>query len=157
LDTDRVLFPIGGFVLFSLDVRLPRENVFHSYEQECVMKSFRMIFLAGVLSALLSPAVHAQGGSATAPILVDDDKVECPTAAFTKIQAAIDAASPRETIRVCRGRYHEQLTIDKSITLAADNEVILSPTGMTANATGLTQSARGEKRSRRAQPDNAKR
>jgi nitrous oxidase accessory protein NosD len=105
------------------------------------MKSLRMICFAAVLSTLSSPAVHAQSGSATAPLLVDDDKVECPTAAFTKIQAAIDAASPGETIRVCRGRYHEQLTIDKSITLAVDNEVILSPTGMTANATGLTQSS----------------
>jgi nitrous oxidase accessory protein NosD len=104
------------------------------------MKSLELIFSVAVLSALSSPAIHAHTGSATSPILVDGDKVQCPTATFTEIQPAIDAASPGDTILVCRGRYHEQLTIDKSITLEANNEVILTPTGMTANATGLTQS-----------------
>ena len=104
------------------------------------MKILRIIIPAALFSILSASALHAQSGPATSPILVDDDNVQCPTATFSKIQPAIDAASPGETIRVCGGRYHEQLTIDKSITLAADNEVILSPTGMTANATGLTQS-----------------
>jgi hypothetical protein len=101
------------------------------------MKIIRIICSAALLSILLVPAVHAQAAS---PLLVDDDKVQCPTAQFSTIQAAIDAASPGETIRVCKGTYHEQLTIQKSLTLAADNSVVLSPTGMTANATGLTQS-----------------
>src|ERR1700678_2352992 len=107
------------------------------------MKTLKIICSAALLSILSVPAVHAQdmaSGPATAPILVDDDKVQCPTATFSTIQAAIDAASPGEHIRVCAGTYHEQLTIDKSITVAADNGVVLSPTGITANATGLTQS-----------------
>jgi hypothetical protein len=107
------------------------------------MKTLKIICSAALLSILSVPAVHAQdmaNGPATPPILVDDDKVQCPTATFSTIQAAIDAASPGEHIRVCAGTYHEQLTIDKSITVAADNGVVLSPTGITANATGLTQS-----------------
>jgi nitrous oxidase accessory protein NosD len=100
------------------------------------MKKLQIIISAALLSLLTilaAPAVHAQ-------ILVDDDNVQCPTATFSNIQAAIDAASPGETIRVCAGTYHEQLKIDKAITLAADNGVVLSPMGMTANATGSTQS-----------------
>ena len=100
------------------------------------MKNLRIIWstpLLSVLTVLAAPAVHAQ-------LLVDDDKVQCPTATFSNIQAAIDAASPGESIRVCAGTYHEQLRIDKAITLATDNGVALSPVGMTANATGSTQS-----------------
>jgi len=40
-------------------------------------------------------------------LLVDDDKVQCPTAGFTTIQAAVDAAPAGATIRVCAGTYTE--------------------------------------------------
>jgi hypothetical protein len=33
-------------------------------------------------------------------LVVDDDKVECPNATFSRIQDAVDAASPGATIRV---------------------------------------------------------
>lgn len=45
---------------------------------------------------------------ASAPqIVVDDDRVECPNAAFTRIQDAVDAAAPGSQIRVCKGTYVE--------------------------------------------------
>jgi nitrous oxidase accessory protein NosD len=109
-------------------------------EQECVMKNMKIICSGALLSILSALPLHAQANPTTAPLLVDDDKVQCPTATFSTIQSAIDAASPGETIRVCAGTYHEQLTISKSVTLTADNGVTLSPVGMTANATGSTQS-----------------
>lgn len=69
-------------------------------------------------------------------LLVDDDKVQCPTATFASIQDAINAAKPGNLIRVCPGTYNEQLSIDKSLRIEADNGAILSPGNMTVNATG---------------------
>jgi nitrous oxidase accessory protein NosD len=69
-------------------------------------------------------------------LLVDDDKVQCPTATFTSIQDAINAANTGDLIRVCPGTYHEQLSIRKSLSIEADNGAILLPNNMTVNATG---------------------
>lgn len=44
---------------------------------------------------------------------VDDNKVQCPGAAFTTIQAAVDAANPGDQIQVCDGTYREQVRIAK--------------------------------------------
>ncbi len=41
---------------------------------------------------------------------VDDDKVECPSAGFTSIQAAVDQAAPWDTIAICPGLYEESST-----------------------------------------------
>jgi len=42
---------------------------------------------------------------------VDDDLVQCPTAQFTSIQAAVTAAQPGDHIDVCPGTYNEQVII----------------------------------------------
>lgn len=63
-----------------------------------------MIVLGG------SPAALAQ----VATLEVDDDHADCPAAAFTTIQSAVDAAaelSGPQVIRVCRGSYLENVTI----------------------------------------------
>lgn len=46
-------------------------------------------------------------------LFVDDDKQQCPTADFTSIGAAIVAASPGDTIRVCPGLYVESVVVNK--------------------------------------------
>ena len=50
---------------------------------------------------------------ATGPntLLVDNDKVQCPSAAYTTINAAVAAALPGDTIQVCAGTYNENVTI----------------------------------------------
>lgn len=58
-----------------------------------------------------------------ANLLVDDDKVECPAAGFTSVQAAVDAAAAGDTVVICAGDYVEgsghvgtsSVTIDKEI------------------------------------------
>src|SRR5271156_5086521 len=89
-----------------------------------------------------APNAFAQAGSndgSTSTILVDDDKLQCPKAAFSTIQAAVNAARPGDLIRVCPGTYNEQIAIHKPIVLRADNGVLIRPVGMVSNSAGLTQ------------------
>jgi nitrous oxidase accessory protein NosD len=89
--------------------------------------------------ALLLPRVGspASGGH----LVVDDDKVECPKADFTHIQDAIDAASPGDHIRICKGTYVEQLTIRKALDIDADSGAVLMPGAMKQNTTSLFDGA----------------
>ena len=48
---------------------------------------------------------------------VDDDRQQCRHADFTRIQDAVDAASPGDRIQVCPGLYLESVTVDKPLTL----------------------------------------
>lgn len=70
-------------------------------------------------------------------IVVDDDKVECPTATFTSIQAAVNAASPGDQIIVCKGIYKEQVVIHKPLSIDAASGAILMPSPIEANSTSL--------------------
>ena len=49
-------------------------------------------------------------------VVVDDD-LACAGAAFSTIQAGIDAAQPGDFVAICAGVYPEQLTITKNLTL----------------------------------------
>jgi hypothetical protein len=41
---------------------------------------------------------------------VDDDRVQCPNAKYTSIQAAVNQAAPWDTVKVCDGVYYESST-----------------------------------------------
>jgi Right handed beta helix region len=57
-------------------------------------------------------------------LLVDKDKVQCPKAAFTSIQAAVNASSPGDTIKVCPDQYDESVNVTKpSLTLVGPTTV----------------------------------
>lgn len=47
-------------------------------------------------------------------LLVDDNATECPTAAYSTIQSAVNAANPNDTIQVCGGTYNEDVSITKN-------------------------------------------
>lgn len=72
----------------------------------------------GIVLALVAIALPAAavGPVAAGPrtLVVDDDRQQCPNAAFTSITAAITAASPGDTIRVCAGLYRETVVVDKA-------------------------------------------
>jgi parallel beta-helix repeat protein len=65
-------------------------------------------------------------GFSTADMFVDDDQRQCPAAAHSTIQEAVDAALPGQTIAVCEGLYTGTITIpaDKNglILLGAGSE-----------------------------------
>jgi len=104
----------------------------------------RRLLVAACAGACLISAVSAAAAPALkdkdddAPILlVDDDKVQCPTAAFTKIQDAVNAAPPGATIRVCPGTYNEQVSIAKKLTIRGDNGAVVMPSNMVMNTSSL--------------------
>lgn len=81
-----------------------------------------------------------------APILVDDDAAQCPTATFTSIQAAINAATPGATIQVCAGNYLEDVNVNKAgIILQGAGIDVSTITGphATGSANTITVSASG--------------
>jgi hypothetical protein len=61
--------------------------------------------------AILGLVITGAQRAAAATLLVDDNHVECPTAPYTTISAAVAAASPGDTIQVCAGAYPENVTI----------------------------------------------
>ena len=87
-----------------------------------VQRRFRMrwittLLVLGTLGALaLSPSAHAS----STRLVVDDDGRGVPgncdanQPAFTRIQAAVDAAHPGATIHVCAGTYDEQVVVKKA-------------------------------------------
>ena len=63
---------------------------------------------SGLLGALACAGVLCTTQSAYAATLtVDDDRADCPAAAFTSVQAAVDAATDGDTIVICKGGYVE--------------------------------------------------
>jgi hypothetical protein len=79
-----------------------------------------------VLPILVGAAALCVPHSAYAATLaVDDDHADCPAAAYSSIQAAVDAAAPNDTVVICPGKYAEgtgavgtnALTISKNLTL----------------------------------------
>lgn len=110
-------------------------------EKETQMNRFPPLFLLACLIVPFStrPA-FAQDADKKPNILVDDDKVQCPTAAYTAIQAAVNAAKSGDVIRVCPGTYREQVVIDKSLSVEADNGVIVIPSDVVANSAGASSS-----------------
>jgi len=97
---------------------------------------FRATLLA-TLVCLIAIAFFARA-SAAKTLLVDVNMVACPTAAYTSIQAAVNAASSGDTIRICPGVYVEQVSIDKSLTLTAESGAILMPSSLQSNSTSLS-------------------
>jgi parallel beta-helix repeat protein len=70
------------------------------------MRKIRLLTLA-IFAALV---FGAQAASAKV-ITVDDNGLDCRKADFSSIQAAVNAAAPGDTIKVCAGTYNEQVTI----------------------------------------------
>jgi hypothetical protein len=90
-------------------------------------------------------------GAQAATLTVDDDKGDCPTAGYTSIQAAVDAAAPGDTVAVCPGDYAEgsgqpgtnAITITKSLTIrgAGAGLVHVSPKATTLTGGQLLEAS----------------
>jgi len=73
-------------------------------------------------------------GAFAATLTVDDNGQDCPGAPFTTISSAVLGSAPGDIIVVCSGTYVEQVTISKSVTIAAttgQTPVVMAPATMT--------------------------
>jgi pectin methylesterase-like acyl-CoA thioesterase len=104
-------------------------------------KCVRFLVPVFLVFSFVPPALSAQPAqqnlTADPVILVDDDKVQCPTAQFTTIQSAVDAANPGDTIRVCPGTYVEQVVVSKSLTIRGENGAIVMPSAVKVNGADI--------------------
>lgn len=66
------------------------------------MRRVPAVVAAAVFAALAPTSAYASTWT------VDDDKADCPNAAFTSIQAAVNQAAPWDTVVICAGAYYEQ-------------------------------------------------
>jgi hypothetical protein len=64
--------------------------------------ALRAVVTAAVIAALAPSTAFASTWT------VDDDKADCPNAAFTSVQAAVNQAAPWDTVVICPGLYLEQ-------------------------------------------------
>jgi Right handed beta helix region len=92
--------------------------------------------LVCALATVTATLALGAGQAFAAQLTVDDDGAECQ-ADFTSIQAAVTAASPGDTIRVCAGTYSEQVRIPagkdglKLFSTPKNAAVIKAPPAMT--------------------------
>ena len=63
-------------------------------------------------------------------------------ACFSSIQAAVTAAAPGDTVKVGSGTYRESVTISKSLSLVADDAVVINAAGL-ANGISVDGSSAG--------------
>jgi len=82
-------------------------------------------------SIVLTGWILVTGGPASAATrIVDNDKVQCPTAGYTSIMSAVDAAAPNDVVQVCAGVYRERVVIRESgIKLRGKGRATIKPVG----------------------------
>lgn len=92
----------------------------------------RRVFLTIILLLVLT------GTTAARTLYVDDDLFDCPTADFTRIQDAVNAASSGDEILVYPGVYFEDIVLDKSLTLRGVDHPTVNgkKNGITVKAAG---------------------
>jgi nitrous oxidase accessory protein NosD len=72
------------------------------------------VALAALAILVTTTAAGPNVNESERTLVVDDDKKQCPAADFTAINAAVTAARPGDTIKVCPGLYAESIVVNKA-------------------------------------------
>src|SRR5215469_9375707 len=90
--------------------------------------------VAALVLVLGPMTVRPQVAHAAPPVIVvGTQSAACPDAQFSKIQEAVDHASPGAVIRICPGTYPEQVTITIALSLQGENGVVIEPSHVGVN------------------------
>ncbi len=81
-----------------------------------ISKRLARAFVAAFIPATILVSFTGSAAQASSTLVVDDNHVQCPSAPYSTISAAVAAASPGDTIQVCAGIYPETVTVDKQLT-----------------------------------------
>jgi parallel beta-helix repeat protein len=79
--------------------------------------NLRKLTVLSALALALAFGTANRKVAAAATLLVDDDLVQCPTATFPSINAAVAVAGAGDTIMVCAGTYNELVQVNKTLTI----------------------------------------
>jgi len=104
----------------------------------------RQIFSSvAALVLVLGPMTVAPQVAHAAPpvIVVGTQSAACPDAQFSKIQDAVDHASPGTVIRICPGTYPEQVSIKIALSLQGENGAVIEPSHLGVNTMGTFSGA----------------
>jgi hypothetical protein len=93
----------------------------------------RLAFFASLLASILGAWETA--GAET--VVVGPSDGTCPSAFFSRIQNAIDAAPPGTTIELCPGTYPEQLFVTKRVRIMGSPGARLVPPALPLRTTSL--------------------
>jgi hypothetical protein len=98
----------------------------------------RTLLVAAALLAVVVALFAFSTSAFAADLIVDDGGPTCAfgPAAHTTIQAAVNAANPDDTIKVCNGTYSENVTVDKRVTLLGQSPAAILDGGYYVTAPG---------------------
>jgi nitrous oxidase accessory protein NosD len=107
------------------------------FNKETLMSLKTLIIFATLVLSVTVALTFGNRKSAAAPAtLIVDDDLSCPGATYPTISAAVLAASPGDTIKVCPGTYNELVNVNKQLTIegaqAGVDARLVSRTGLPA-------------------------
>jgi len=88
-------------------------------------------------AALLASILGGREPARAETVIVGPSDGTCPTAFFSRIQNAIDAAPPGTTIELCPGSYPEQLFVTKRVRIVGSPGARLVPPALPLRTTSL--------------------
>jgi len=91
--------------------------------------------LSCLMPGIASAAVTSASGQSPATVYVSPTGTagagdrSCGTAAFSSVQAGVNAVAARGTVIVCAGTYQESVTVTRSLTLAGRKGAVIDASG----------------------------